>query len=49
MCLAVLLLPLSLSFKSEEASTMEKRFYDFKPGTEWVFNATFNGSLNTEV
>ena len=28
---------------------MEKRFYDFKEGTEWVFNADFNGTKRIEV
>ncbi len=28
---------------------MEERFYDFKIGTQWIFNADFNGVLRTVV
>jgi len=34
---------LSYSYADKEALNMEKRFYDFKEGTKWVFNADFDG------
>lgn len=41
--IVILALFLSCSYTDKEALSMEKRFYDFKKGTEWVFNADFNG------
>jgi hypothetical protein len=49
LCAAVFLVAISFSYTREEAAGMEKRFFDFKPGTEWVFNARFNGSKRKAV